>query len=177
MWKDYANDYNGVCFGYEANTVLEDSNLNFTDKQARYLIETTDNNLNIDGAYHHQNGKSYLGLIDVSYIRKQSIRVKLFRLWDKEERNKIKDSFLKKNNYDDSKRNKINWSYEKESRVIVIDKEYPRNRKIDVIAHYPDYVLKEVIFGHNIESAKKKLILDYLKKNYINYSNLIIRTL
>ncbi len=54
------------------------------------------------------------------------------------------------------KKNKIDWSYEKEARIVVFDMHTPRNETIDVYAHYPDYVLKEVIFGHNIPPDKNK---------------------
>lgn len=175
MWTDYASNYNGICLGFEADTVLQESENNFTDKDERYFIETTDHGLDVEGAYLHQNGKSYLGLINVSYVRKKSIYIKLFKLHEDSEKNKIKDSFLNKNNYNDQQRNKKDWSYERESRIILTDKHLPRNEKTDLIAHYPDHVLTEILLGHNIEADKKTKILNCLKDNYSNYNKIIIK--
>lgn len=175
MWKDYANNYNGICLGFSANTELQNNEKYFSDKDERYFIETTDQDLDVEGAYLHQNGKSYLGLIDVSYVRKTSIYIKVFKLHEETEKNKMKDTFLKKNNYDDFKRNKKDWSYEQESRIILTDKHLPRNEKINLKAHYPDYVLKEVLLGHNIPSDKKAKIMNCLKANYSNFGSIIIK--
>lgn len=82
------------------------------------------------------------------------------------EKNKMRDSLLKKNNKDEPNKDKVNWSYEEESRVILFDKKNPIDKYVDLIAHYPDYVLDEVIFGHNIEESKKQKIINCLKDNY-----------
>jgi hypothetical protein len=60
--------------------------------------------LNIDGVYCLQDGKSYLTLYNVEYIRKPSLHVKIFRMRDQKERKKMKESSMKKNNYDDQKK-------------------------------------------------------------------------
>ena len=175
MWDNYANGYNGICLGYTAHTVLQESISNFTDKNEAFFIETLDNNLPVEGAYLYQVGKTYLGLIKVQYVRKKSIHCKIFKLHEESEKFKMKESFLMKNNYDDVTKNKIDWSYEKESRIVLMDIHKPRNETIDLIAHYPDYVLKEVCFGHNIEKAKKEKIMETLKKNYTNFENIIFK--
>ena len=175
MWTDYADNYNGICLGFEATTVLQEGKNNFTDKNECYFIETSDHEFDVEGAYIHQNDKSYLGLVKVSYVRRKPIYIKVFKFKEESERNKIKKSFMEKNNYDDPQRNKKDWSYERESRIILIDKHSPKNEKIDLIAHYPDYVLTEVIFGHNIEPDKKAKILDILKSNYSNYNTIIVK--
>lgn len=75
---------------------------------------------------------------------------------------KTKDVFLHKN--------KERWSYENESRVIVFDYA-PRNQGlIDILVHYPDYVLSEVYLGHNIDIKKEREIVTLLKDNYTNFT-------
>lgn len=176
MWKNYASDYNGICLGFKASTILQKSENDFTDKNERFFIETTDDNLNVDGFYKKQDGKCYLGLIDVVYGKRKPIYIKFFKMNDESEKNKMKESFLKKNNKDEPNKNKVDWSYEKESRVILFDKESPRDKYVNLIAHYPDYVLDEVIFGHKIEESKKQIIMNCLKNNYINFSKIKIIT-
>lgn len=94
----------------------------------------------------------------------------------KEERDKMKESFLVKNNYNDINNDRKDWSYEKESRLLYIDKHFPREELIDIKLHYPEYILQEVIFGHNLESSKKEQILNCLKK-YSNFKAIKLSTI
>ena len=48
MWMNYADNYNGICLGFETNTVLQKSDCNFTDKNECFFIETLDQNLDVD---------------------------------------------------------------------------------------------------------------------------------
>ncbi len=162
MWNKYADNYTGVCLGYKAVQV--------NPPYPTYFFEILPNqHLPIVGGAYPVNGKEYVHLMKVKYDHKNRIDYKLFRSWDKNERNKLAEAFLHKN--------KERWSYENESRVIVFDF-VPRNRgTIDVLVHYPDYVLSEVYLGHNIDSVKKQEILNTLKQYYSNFNTINIQTI
>lgn len=79
MWKNYANNYNGICLSFKASTILQESKNGFTDKNELFFIEITDDNLDVDGFYEKQNGKSYLGLTDVAYVKKKQYILNFLR--------------------------------------------------------------------------------------------------
>ena len=162
MWNKYADNYTGVCLGYKAVQV--------NPPYPTYFFEILPNqHLPIVGGAYPENGKEYVHLMKVKYDHKNRIDYKLFRSWDKNERDKLAEAFLHKN--------KERWSYEKESRVIVCDFA-PRNiGTIDILIYYPDYVLSEVYLGHNIDSVKKQEILNTLKQYYSNFNAINIQTI
>lgn len=160
MWDKYADDYTGVCLGYKAVQV--------NPPYPTYFFEINSNqNLPIVGGAYPVNGKEYVHLMKVKYDHKNRIDYKLFRSWDKNERDKLAEAFLHKN--------KERWSYENESRVIVFDYA-PRDKgTIDILVHYPDYILSEVYFGHNINPQKEHEIMTLLKDKYMNFNLINIK--
>ncbi len=121
MWNLYAKNFTGLCFGYEFKTVLTENLKNYSDKYKTFFVEILDNDLNCEGLYLNQDDKFYFGLIKVKYAKRKPLKCRVFALNSKQEKAKIKESFLVKNNFSDKKRNKIDWSYEQESRIILYD--------------------------------------------------------
>lgn len=176
MWDNYADKYNGICLGFMATNNLTCSirGINIiNDLFIEVLANFDDDNLLEDKI----TGKKYSVICPIKYAkRKQSIIINPFLMETKEERDKMKESFLVKNNYKSKKNNRKDWSYEKESRLIYIDKHFPRDELIDIKLQYPEYILQEVIFGHNLATCKKEQILDCLK-NYSNFDTIKFSTI
>lgn len=167
MWNIYADSFSGVCLGYEAKNILTENDcFDFSDKDFRYFIEVSDTISGVDGFCLKQNNKYYLGLVSVTYAKRTPLKCRVFRLYNEEEKQKIRNSFLVKNNT--AINGMTDWSYEQESRIILLDTHFPREEKIDLMIHYPDYVLKEVWFGHNIDCQKKQMIKNCIIDNYTN---------
>ena len=80
-WDKYADNYTGVCLGYKAVQV--------NPPYPTYFFEILPNqHLPIVGGAYPENGKEYVHLMKVKYDNKNRIDYKLFRSWDKNERNK-----------------------------------------------------------------------------------------
>ena len=175
MWNIYAECFSVVCFGYEAKNILTENDcFDFSDKDFRYFIEISDDISGVDGFWLKQNNKYYLGVVNVKYAKRTPLKCKVFRLYDEEEKQKIRDSFLVKNNT--ATNGMTDWSYEQESRIILLDYHFPREEKIDLMIHYPDHVLKEVWFGHNIDCQKKQMVKNCIIDNYTNNFDIKFKT-
>lgn len=160
MWDKYADDYTGVCLGYKAVQV--------NPPYPTYFFEINPNqNLPIVGGAYPVGNKEYVHLMKVNYDHKNRIDYKVFRSWDKDERLKLRDAFLHKN--------QERWSYENESRIIVFDYVPREQGTIEVLVHYPDYILTDVYLGHNIDLEKEKEILSVLKMEYSNFNSINIK--
>ncbi len=175
MWKEYSNEYNGICLGFMAtnNITLPVQGINIINDLFIEVLSDSDDNVIEDKI----TGKKYCIICPIKYSRRErSIIINPFIMKKKEERDKMKESFLVKNNYNDIKNDRKDWSYEKESRLLYIDNHFPREELIDIKLHYPEYILQEVIFGHNLESSKKEQILNCLKK-YSNFKAIKLSTI
>ena len=61
------------------------------------------------------------------------------------------------------------WSFEEEYRSVIIS---PEHRYKDLKIYYPDDVLKEIIFGYETPEEEIKRVVEIIKENYDNYSEI-----
>ena len=176
MWDKYANNYNGICLGFKATNDITCSIPGVTIQNDLFIEVSSD--FSYDGILKDDiTNRKYYGINPIRYARREkSIIINPFTMLDKKEYDKMKESFLVKNNYVDLKNDRKDWSYERESRLIYVDKHFPREKLIDIKFPYPDSILQEVIFGHNLDSQKKEQILDCLKNNYSNFNTIVFKT-
>lgn len=166
MWNKYADGERGICLGYRAfanpNSIIDE-----------YAIEVCEENLPLIEPYLPKEycscakGMTWVALIPVSYDKIECPQYNIFTLLTDEKRKEMKKSFMSKTK---------DWEYEQEVRIVVLDRNMNDidSPELDVKMHYPDATLCEVCFGRKMDEGKKKTIMECLRKEYINFNDIVI---
>lgn len=154
MWALYADKYKGLSIGYKVGI---DQNNYFISLGVKRKINTQRNFLLKQGEDRfYENPDLRIVFSSVVY---DTSKIKKFSPLLTDYREMLVNEYIKK----------PIWSFEKEYRSVIIS---PWHRYEDLKIYYPDDVLSEIIFGYESSEEDIKRVIELIKENYENYSEI-----
>lgn len=154
IWALYADKYKGIAIGYK---VGEDNNKYFISLGEKRQINSQRKFLLKQGKDRfYENPDLRIILSPVVY---DTTKIKNFTPLLTDYREMLVNEYIKK----------PIWSFEKEYRSVIIS---PWHRYKDLKIYDPDNVLSEIIFGYENSNEDIKKVVDIVKENYENYSDI-----
>lgn len=151
MWALYAQNYSGICLGYQI--INENTGVFFKTTEVELRYGKKDKSVSVFVSLDKTP------FAKVNYDNDGTMKINPFRN-DNEE--KFRKCIFSK---------KTNWQYENEWRSIYFDDKYP-DTPSRCFVYYPDTLLKEVLFGYQISSENKAEIIEIIKENYANFNEI-----
>ena len=154
MWALYADKYKGIAVGYK---VEEDENNLFISLGVKRKINGQRKFLLDQGKERfYENPDLRIILSAVVY---DTSKIKKFTPLLTDYREMLVNDYIKK----------PIWSFEEEYRSVIIS---PWHRYEDLKIYYPDNVLSEIIFGYDTSEEDIKKVIEIVRENYENYSEI-----
>lgn len=154
MWALYAENYRGIAIGYKVgenkkNYFISLGQKRKINRQRNFLLEQ-----GIERFYEAPDLRIVLAPIvyDISELKK-------FTPLMEDPLEMIGNVYIKK----------PLWAFEEEYRSVIIS---PWHRYEDLKIYYPDNVLNEIIFGYETSEEDIKKVLEIVRENYENYSEI-----
>lgn len=154
MWALYAENYRGIAIGYKVGENKKNYFISLGQKreinsQRNFLLEQ-----GIERFYEAPDLRIVLAPIvyDISKLKK-------FTPLMEDPLEMIGNVYIKK----------PLWAFEEEYRSVIIS---PWHRYEDLKIYYPDNVLNEIIFGYETSEEDIKKVVEIVRENYENYSEI-----